>query len=144
METGLHSLAYVSRNRIDGARRRCDEEIDAILAQARINNRRLGVTGALLYNDGCFAQVLEGPVDAVETLFETIQCDPRHGDVAVLHCQPVEARSFATWSMAYVGLPDEAQLPLDFRLEDAAARNGAGEDLVTLLADLVRRHVPVG
>ncbi|MCJ2079648.1 BLUF domain-containing protein, partial [Methylobacterium sp. E-016] len=67
------------------------------------NNGRSNVSGALMFNAGAFAQVLEGPRRQVEETFERIQCDDRHGDVTVLQCGPTEKRSFANWSMAFVG-----------------------------------------
>jgi len=112
MATDLYSLAYVSHNTIAATGAELEAEIDRILGRARDNNRRLGVTGALLYSAGCFAQVLEGPLAAVETVFEQIQCDPRHRDVTVLHFKPAESRSFAGWSMAYAGARPGAAPPL--------------------------------
>ncbi len=55
-----------------------------ILATARANNRQLGVTGALLFTEVSFAQILEGPLGPIETKFERIRCDLRHSDMAVL------------------------------------------------------------
>jgi hypothetical protein len=45
--------------------------------------------------------VLEGPLSAVQSTFERIKRDPRHVDVSVLSCKPIENRNFARWSMAY-------------------------------------------
>jgi hypothetical protein len=97
----LYRLVYYSRNRVpgDGAA----GEIRAMLDASRTNNDRVGVTGALLFNAGCFGQVLEGTREAVETTFERIQRDDRHGDVSLLEFQPVPERAFANWSMAFVG-----------------------------------------
>jgi hypothetical protein len=77
--------------------------IQAILAASRRNNPSVGVTGALMFNAGCFAQVLEGPKAGIEHTFERIQQDERHGDVSVLSFGPVADRSFDRWSMAFVG-----------------------------------------
>lgn len=74
--------------------------VQEILHVSRANNPRDGVTGALLAGESGFAQVLEGPADAVETVFERIQCDPRHDDVTILATLTTEERSFANWSMA--------------------------------------------
>jgi len=104
MESTLHSLAYFSRNSIAGDPDEMRRQIGDILSTARSNNLRHGVTGALLFSDGCFAQVLEGPRASVETIFEHIQCDPRHCDVTILHLHPVEQRSFPAWSMAFAGI----------------------------------------
>ena len=51
-----------------------------ILRTSRRNNAEVGVTGALMFNGGAFAQVLEGPRRGVESTFERIQRDQRHGD----------------------------------------------------------------
>jgi hypothetical protein len=61
------------------------------------------VTGALMFNAGCFAQVLEGPRPAIEAIFERIQQDERHGEVSLLAFDPAPARAFAQWSMGFVG-----------------------------------------
>ncbi|TFZ60449.1 BLUF domain-containing protein [Methylorubrum sp. Q1] len=99
----LRRLVYYSRNRVAGAPAAMDETIRSILAASRANNARIDVTGALMFNAGCFAQVLEGPEDAVETTFERIQQDERHGEVSLLAFEAVETRLFTDWSMAYVG-----------------------------------------
>jgi hypothetical protein len=104
MTEPLFSLAYFSRNAIDGTSDEVQAAIGAILASARRNNARHGVTGALLFSDGCFAQVLEGASEDVEMVFETIQCDPRHKDVTIMHLHEVEERSFGDWSMAFGGI----------------------------------------
>lgn len=99
----LHRLVYYSRNRLTGAPEQTADEIRAILAASQANNARVGVTGALMFNAGCFAQVLEGPQAAIETTFERIQQDERHGDVFLLAFEPSESRAFDTWSMGFVG-----------------------------------------
>ncbi|MFD2238687.1 BLUF domain-containing protein [Aureimonas populi] len=99
----LYQLVYYSRNHIAGEESDLAREVEAILDTSRRNNERAGVTGALLFNAGCFAQILEGPLEAVESTFERIQQDERHGDVSVLAIEPIEERSFATWAMGFVG-----------------------------------------
>lgn len=79
------------------------EEVDRILAVSQRNNARAGVTGALIFNNGFFGQVLEGPEEAVDATFERIQADPRHRDVTVLGVKPVVERAFGDWSMGFVG-----------------------------------------
>ncbi|MFG5120397.1 BLUF domain-containing protein [Methylorubrum sp. POS3] len=103
MTDDLRRLVYYSRNRTSGASGAMDGTIRSILAASRVNNARVGVTGALMFNAGCFAQVLEGPSAAVEATFERIQQDERHGEVSLLAYDAVEARLFTEWSMAYVG-----------------------------------------
>ena len=76
-------------------------DVRDILAVAREDNARDDITGALLVDADCFAQLLEGPADKVEALFERIRLDPRHQDVVVLCRQTVVERVFPDWSMGY-------------------------------------------
>ncbi|GJE02792.1 BLUF domain-containing protein [Methylobacterium isbiliense] len=99
----LYRLVYASKNLLQRPEEEVAASVVQILEASQRNNARAGVTGALMFNDGAFAQVLEGPRKGVEETFERIQCDDRHGDVTVLQCGPVERRGFANWSMAFVG-----------------------------------------
>ena len=102
MTDTLYRLAYVSRNALapdaDAA-----VEIRTILDVSRRNNGSGGVSGALMFNAGLFAQALEGGLAAVEATFERIQCDARHDEVRILQFEPVAARRFDAWSMAWSG-----------------------------------------
>lgn len=109
MQDLTHRLVYFSRNQMPGSNQDIVAGIHQILASSRRNNAALGVTGALLFNSGCFAQVLEGPRAAVSRIFERIQRDPRHSDALVLEYAPVAKRSFPSWSMAFVGQRQKEQ-----------------------------------
>ena len=98
---GLWRLVYVSRNCVVGDGEDIDVELERILAASRRNNPARGITGALLFNEGSFAQVLEGEHAAIAECFGRIQVDPRHDDVQLLALEPIEERSFPNWSMAY-------------------------------------------
>ena len=49
-------------------------ELDGILAVSRERNTADKITGLLLYHDGSFAQILEGPDEAVRNCFDAHQC----------------------------------------------------------------------
>ncbi|MGB3242980.1 MAG: BLUF domain-containing protein [Sulfitobacter sp.] len=83
-----------------------------ILRVARSKNARLAVTGALMLYDDWFAQVLEGPKDAVETLFARIRTDPRHESVRLDQAQDAPKRLFAKWAMAVVAEHHEPDAPM--------------------------------
>jgi hypothetical protein len=102
-EAELHRLIYISRNRTSESPANTMAEIEAILSVARRNNAAYGITGALIFNSGMFAQVLEGPLGAIETIFERIQRDLRHGEVNILAFEPTTRRAFPSWSMAFIG-----------------------------------------
>lgn len=109
MESELHRLVYYSRNRVGGGPVALAESVDDILAASQRNNAACGITGALMFNAGCFGQVLEGRRDMLETTFERIQHDERHGEVSLLAFEAIPERTFGTWSMGFVGLrPDHA------------------------------------
>ena len=73
------SLLYVSRVTIDAAQR--DAETASIIANARAYNPTVGITGGLVRSQDWFAQLLEGPTEAVRALMDRIERDPRHSDV---------------------------------------------------------------
>lgn len=102
MDENLYRLAYCSRNTIQAGADSA-AELGAILDVSRRNNARDGLTGALLFSDGAFGQIIEGEYRAVERVFEHIQNDERHGDVVVLTFEPVAHRSFGPWAMAHIG-----------------------------------------
>jgi hypothetical protein len=143
MQPDLHTLAYFSRSAINAAPAEMNAQIEKILATARAKNAALDVTGALLFSKGCFAQVLEGPLEAVETLFEQIECDPRHRSVTILYFKPADARQFGDWSMAYSGDVSEGQAHRDleglFASPDEIVGEQAGRDMVRVMSDLIHR-----
>jgi len=101
--TALLHLAYYSYNCLPGGPFEVERQIEEILDSARRKNSRNGLTGALLFNRGCFAQVLEGARDAIEITFERIMQDDRHTGVTVLAYAPIGQRVFGHWSMAFIG-----------------------------------------
>jgi hypothetical protein len=133
MNEDLYRLVYYSRNRVFGApgSNALAKAIGSILRASRVNNARVGATGALLFNLGCFAQVLEGPRVAIENIFERVKLDPRHGDVSVLIFEPAPARAFEGWAMGFVGsYATDAALNQDSGFDPART---AGEALFEIL-----------
>jgi len=133
MPEALHRLVYYSRNRVRSVAGSdaLAMAIGSILRVSRVNNARVGVTGALLFNLGCFAQVLEGPRDAIENIFERVKLDPRHGEVSILILEPAPARAFEGWAMGFVGSCDtDAALNQDGGFDPARM---AGEALFEIL-----------
>ncbi|RZJ95197.1 MAG: BLUF domain-containing protein [Hymenobacter sp.] len=76
-----------------------------LLMQARALNERQHVTGALVYGDGQFMQVMEGEEAVIKDLYARVLKDPRHYDVRTLAEGPIASRSFAQWSMAFGEVP---------------------------------------
>jgi len=137
---GVFRLVYVSRNRLPPLVEAQDRQIERVLTSSRRNNAALGITGALLFSADCFAQTLEGPMGAVEALFERIQWDDRHCDSIVLQAGPVDAREFGDWSMAYAGRQDSDRLRFE-ALASLPGPVGQGR-ILDLLRDTVLRAPP--
>jgi hypothetical protein len=100
-------LIYSSHSRI--AEGEAKSELGAIFTTARRNNKRLGVTGALVITGDAFAQTLEGDEAVVRELYESIRSDGRHDQVTLLEEETVDGRTFGRWAMAQVsedGGPD--------------------------------------
>ena len=87
-------------------------ELHSLLAAARANNQRAGITGMLLYKDGNFMQVLEGEEAAVRALQARIACDLRHRGMVVIASGPLQQRQFPDWTMGFADLSLVADSPL--------------------------------
>lgn len=138
-ESELVSLVYFSRSTVEPGK--LDAEIRSILDSARRKNAKCDVTGALLFSNGFFAQVLEGPLHSVQSTLEKIRADVRHTEVSVLSCKPVEKRSFAAWSMAYAA-PIDGTAPSDrisgiLNTPDCIDCDELGSEIVSVLQMLI-------
>jgi hypothetical protein len=138
MTTPIYRLVYYSRNHVAVDDATFVAAIDDILGKSRMNNSRDGITGALMFNAGCFAQVLEGSLDAVEAAFERIQQDERHGEVSLLTLEQIEARSFPNWAMGFVGASgiDADRFAQVGTVSGFDPARFSGDQLHTLLRDL--------
>lgn len=79
-----------------------EQDLAELLSIAKKNNEEIGVSGLLIFHEGSFLQVLEGPEEAVIETYDRIAEDPRHSEVGLLLKQEVLARSFGNWEMGYV------------------------------------------
>jgi hypothetical protein len=105
----LFRMAYVS-----GAAVRFNQMmLFDLLEQAGERNVKAGITGMLLYKDGQFMQILEGPESAVKATFDRISRDPRHHGIIVLLKEKADERHFPDWSMAFrdLDLPVNQKVP---------------------------------
>jgi hypothetical protein len=82
--------------------------IDMLKSSVQRNEQK-GITGLLLYKDGCFMQVLEGEAPVVKALFSKISRDPRHNQIIPVIQETIEQRFFPDSAMAFRDL-DTAEL----------------------------------
>ncbi len=146
MSNSLYHISYFSRSNLVGSDDEIKAEIDNILQIAQQKNQAAGVTGALLYSGGYFIQVLEGEEAAVEEIFESIQCDTRHRDVAVLSHEYVDERNFPHWSMALAGFSADLIPGLEgiLVLPEDIKGSPTGIALVKILTGLLQRYEASG
>lgn len=104
-------------------------DLKAMVGKARARNRSLGVTGMLLFEDGCFFQTLEGPPKELDILWSSIKHDNRHNNIDVLSEHIVTARLFSDWDLLLDG-PSDDELSPKAALPPALAEHVA--TLVTL------------
>ncbi len=76
-------------------------QVREICARSGDRNARVGVSSVLTLHKGRFAQVLEGPEEAVRMVLRRIIGDPRHHSLAVLSDGPLVARRYEGLAMAY-------------------------------------------
>ncbi len=137
MSDPLYTLAYLSRSLLDPRDSFARLELLNILLVSRLHNGRSGITGCLLLNHGCFAQVLEGSRQAVETAFERVECDPRHRSISVLYFKPLARRTFPDWAMAHACADQGSPVLHGLSSQGEFGLKGAGDDL----ADVLRARV---
>jgi Sensors of blue-light using FAD len=78
------------------------DDLERILVDARAGNEKRNVTGALVYVDGVFLQVIEGDKEILLGLMRSIGDDSRHSSVKIFHQAEIERPMFANWRMAFV------------------------------------------
>jgi hypothetical protein len=75
------------------------EILDNILNTSRTNNTKWDITGNLIFHSDLFLQLLEGPPDAIDSLYQNILLDNRHTDISKLRDEITQRRLFASWTM---------------------------------------------
>ena len=93
----LVAKTYLSQSKLDWT----DEAIDELLERSKRNNATRRITGAMIYANGYFMQLIEGPQIAVDELYSAIEADPRHEVLSLLHNQEIKDRHFSDWAMEY-------------------------------------------
>lgn len=97
MDTKLIQLIYVST----ATHELNTDELNRILDSSVQHNEQNDVTGLLLYVEGSFMQVVEGPEKSIDELIGRLEHDSRHHSILVLSRSEVFTREFASWSMGF-------------------------------------------
>ena len=122
--------------------------LEEILTDARTGNQARNVTGALVYVDGVFLQIIEGDKEVVHKLMASIASDSRHHSVKVFYEIEVDVRAFGSWSMAYLSPTAEqmsnwAGLPGTATIDELLADVNRGPHRVPrILVNILNALVP--
>ncbi len=93
----MYHLVYVSY----ASRPLQEKDLLDILTVSRIYNKKMGITGMLVYLQERFIQVLEGKEGVVNELYDKIRKDPRNKKVSLLLEGTSSKRIFKGWSMGF-------------------------------------------
>jgi Sensors of blue-light using FAD len=106
----MHHLVYSST----ATQPLSDAQLNELLTQSRERNAIHDITGFLVYHDGAFMQVLEGPEKNVNLIFDSIKRDPRHHNIELIIHEPIRDRNFADWHMAFRRVEDARDMPAGY------------------------------
>lgn len=117
----LEMISYISL----ASKSPTESDLTHMLKEARLQNEKNQITGSLLYREGTYVQVFEGPPHATESLYKKILTDKRHHKVVTLFRRPTKRRYFRDWTMAFRTL---SQSELDYAKDYAENLKSAPED----------------
>ena len=110
-----------------------------ILTQARRNNRRDDITGALVCRHDVYIQLIEGPADAIDDLIARIERDDRHCNVTLALEDTVEERMFPHWEMLDDQMPTLTWSPAE--IADGAIAKADPDELRAVFRRIAAKAV---
>jgi len=86
-----------------------EDDLKALLIQSGERNKKLSVTGMLLYFDGKFLQHIEGEERDIKMLYNSICNDGRHKNIVTLMEDNIEKRFFEDWFTGFKPVSSQQQ-----------------------------------
>ena len=130
--TQLIELTYVS----EPAQEMSFLGLMRLLYHSYLRNTSMGITGALIFENNRFGQVIEGPRTQIEDLWEKIQKDTRHKNIRLIDTKLIEQRSFSKWTMVFQGSEEVAKKLPEIAVAVEDVDFPAGHPLLLALRDL--------
>ena len=81
-----------------------EDDLLGLLKECRERNKKLDITGMLLFKDGAFLQVLEGSEKDVDEIYNSILNDDRNAGNYKIEKTTINDRNFPDWSMGFENL----------------------------------------
>jgi len=117
-----------------------EQEINELVQRSSERNATEGITGMLMYSDGVFVQLLEGPKDALSRVWNRVLHDGRHfGVVKLMHRSEVEMRCCGNWTMRYTDQETLRAIVHEARTELAAGRKSRWAHAIELMDTLLTK-----
>jgi hypothetical protein len=86
------------------------EQISELARRSAENNQRDDITGMLVASGSIFFQLIEGPDEAIDSLFRRIQADDRHHNVLLLGIEQGDLKRVCPdWAMAKADVSELTQ-----------------------------------
>jgi len=104
----MHMIAYTSHYL--GDINDIEKVLADIVATAKENNPKHGITGVLIFDRDRFVQVIEGEKHELDGLLNIIKNDPRHDEIDVIFDVETEKQEFAEWNMDGFEIGGHSQL----------------------------------
>lgn len=104
-----------------------EAEVQSILEVSRKSNQLSGLSGLLMFHEGKFFQVLEGPLKELEECYTRIEADERHHAVRLLVKGTSPDRAFPDWKMGFMD-PDQLSTQSQSSVCDLTALADSGFD----------------
>ena len=77
-----------------------EKQFDLLVQRAVQKNQDLAIRGAIAWDGGIITQILEGPAEAVDSLYRTIRSDQRHTGVVLLIRADITASQFRDFGLS--------------------------------------------
>jgi len=110
----MKGLIYVSQT----PQQWTQEELDGLVSLAKLKNEVNQITGFLFFSDRRFLQYIEGEVENIDSLYLTINQDPRHSINHSVIQNIGEKRFFPNWKMAKILRIDLVEYQMERALLD--------------------------
>ena len=139
-QDSLIELSYVSRATQDMGLL----SLMNLLEEAVTRNRELSISGVLYFDSGVFGQILEGSPRNIQTVWNYIRNDRRHGDIQVISKEVIQARRFSNWSMKFFGSDEISRYVPELKTLFEGSLDKLPEELLILMRSIATAQVEQG
>lgn len=100
----LARLIYHSENHLGPFDGKMMDELNTIMEVALRKNEQANITGALIFDDIWFMQILEGERETISATLRRIIADERHDNLTIMDARPIDDRLFGNWWMGVAAI----------------------------------------